>query len=209
MLFLYFPGEFLLTILDGKTYNWMEAFLSVACPLLLLFGLIRVTKVGWYTLVTLVALWGVRDLNTYYASRGASFVPLVMHIGIYSVSLFYFINPRVRHLYFDPQMCWWKTRRRFETHMPFLLKHQDQWLYPILRNINEGGCFVETPNPLSVNSAIEISIPLPSPLNVAVIKTMGEVRWVSHHPSRLGMGVQFTDPPAEQVKALQAFTQRF
>jgi hypothetical protein len=208
-LFLYFPIEFIIASVRGAHFPWPDVLLSLICPLILLVGLIRVTRVGWYTLVALISLWGIRDLHDYYTSRGASFFALLAHIGIYSISLGYFINPRIRHLYFDPKLQWWRTKRRYETHMPLMMRHEGVWFYPILRNISEGGCFIEITQPLAMNSTVEISIPLPAPLNVSVIKTQGEVRWVSHDPRRTGIGVQFSHTSDEQLLAIKEFTLRF
>lgn len=198
LLFLYFPIEFLFRVSQGYHQVYVaDIVLSVVLPLILLIGLIRVTLVGWYTLVTLVALWGIKDLTDYYMTHGASLAPLILHVGIYCISLAYFINPRVRHLYFDPRSRWWRTKRRYETHLPFIMNHKGEWHYPILRDISEGGCFIETSHLAEINTKVELAIPLPEPLEVSVIHTEGEVRWVSKNPHRFGMGVQFN--PASDI----------
>lgn len=208
LLFLYFPLE--LTVRwaqHGRGENF-DFILSVVLPLLLMGGLIRVSKFGWYTLVAMVALWGVRDLYDYYHSEGVGVIPLLVHVSIYFASLCYFINPRVRHLYFDPKLRWWRSKPRYETHLPFMTSHTAQWDYPILRNISEGGCFIQTPHLLPVNETVDICIPLPVPLSVSVIKAQGEVRWVSTNPLQHGMGVQFKNPPARHSKAIREYVRK-
>ena len=208
-LFLYFPLE-----LGFRWSNHAHAIqpldivFSGVLPALLLIGLVRVNLVGWYTLVAVVALWGVRDLYEYYSMQTSSIGPLLMHLMIYCVSLGYFINPRIRHLYFDPKLRWWRIKPRFETHIPFILNHRQQWHCPILRNISEGGCFIETPHLLEVNDPVQITIPLPVPLSVSVIKAEGEVRWITTNPLRQGMGVQFRDVPREHQKAISEYVRR-
>lgn len=208
-LFLYFPVELIVrwTAHDHAMHP-LDIVFSMLLPAVLLIGLIRVTKVGWYTLIAGVSLWGVRDLYEYYASQSASMAPLMVHLMIYCVSLAYFINPRIRHLYFDPKLRWWRTKPRYETHIPFLMNHNSTWHYPILRNISEGGCFVETPHLLDVNDPIQIAIPLPIPLQVSVIKTEGEIRWVSANPLRPGMGIQFKEPPELHAEAIREYVRR-
>lgn len=208
LLFLYFPAEFVWRWYQGAPIQWFDVTLSVLLPLALLVGLIRIAKVWWYTLVALVALWGVEDLYQYYLSRGASVGPLLVHLVIYAISLAYFINPRIRHLYFDPKLRWWRTKRRYETHLPLLMRHQEEWLYPILRNVSLGGCFVETTRLVDVNCPLRICIPLPVPLGISMIKVEGEVRWVSKNPLRQGVGVQFMDPPRPVVRALREYVAR-
>jgi len=209
LLFLYFPFELFIRVWT-KDFSpaTTDILLSVVFPIALLFGLIRVTLVGWYNLIALISLWGVRDLYEYYMSRGASLGALIVHLGIYALSLSYFINPRIRHLYFDPKMRWWKTKPRYETHMALMTSHDKRWDYPILRNISEGGCFIETPTPAGMNETVAIAIPLPVPLEVSVIKAVGTVRWVSRSPSMHGMGIQFNDPDPQHVRAIQEFVRR-
>lgn len=209
-LFLYFPVEFFLR-LWGQGMAHVESFdvlLSVILPLVLIAGLLRVTKAGWYTLVAVIALWGIRDLYIYYSKHGQSLTPLFVHLVIYITSLSYFINPRVRHLYFDARLRWWRTKPRYETHLPFVLRSRSEWHYPILGNISEGGCFVETPHAFELNDKVEITIPLPIPLNLSVIKTMAEIRWVSRNPLRLGIGVQFENLTPPTTKALKQFVHK-
>jgi hypothetical protein len=204
LVFLYFPTEMIWRWFRHQPVTALDVFISVALPLLLMVGLIRVTKVGWYTLFGVIGLWGIYDLYDYYNSQGAG-AQMLVHLAIYFSSLAYFINPRVRHLYFDPKLRWWRTKPRYETHAPLMMRAQDQWHYPVLRNISDGGCFIETPHLLEVNAPISVAIPLPVPLAVSVIKAEGEVRWVSRNPLRFGMGVQFKAPEPAHVKALRQY----
>jgi hypothetical protein len=190
---------------NHQPVNATDIFISAALPLVLMIGLIRVSKIGWYTLFAMIGLWGIHDLYDYYNTQGAGSAQMLVHLAIYFSSLIYFINPRVRHLYFDPKLRWWRTKPRYETHAPFMMQFENSWYYPILRNISDGGCFIETPHLLEVNSVISITIPLPVPLAVSVIKTQGEVRWVSRNPLRHGMGVQFKSPEPAHAKAVRQY----
>lgn len=167
-------------------------------------GLIRVSKIGWYTLVTLVALWGVRDLWDYAQSERHSVQFLLSHLFVYALSLGYFINPRIRPLYFDPKLRWWRIKPRYETHLPIILKEKGKAEYPILRNLSEGGCFVESSHLYSENTKLEIEIPFPIALPVPFLRLVGEVKWVSKNPLRYGMGIEF-DPikPLEKKSILK------
>jgi hypothetical protein len=202
--FLYFPFEVAARYYAYGKFNLVDFIISGILPFFLLFGLIRVTKIGWYTLVGVVSLLGVRDLQVYYAAQG-SVTSFLVHIVIFLFSLSYFINPRIRHLYFDPKLRWWRTKRRYETHLPFLMNGKSGWQYPILRNISEGGCFVETPHPMEMSEFVNILIPLPVPLGVSVLKARGEVRWASPSGRRPGMGIQFQPLDPLHDKALKEF----
>jgi hypothetical protein len=209
LLYLYFPLELGWKLGRGAGFDWVDCVLSVVMPVFLLSGLIHVTRIGWYTLIVLVAMWGIRDLRIYYKNIGGSPAGLFLHVAIYVISLAYFINPRVRRLYFDPKLRWWRTRRRYETHLPMLLSHAGKWHYLLLRNISEGGCFLETTSPMENGAHFYIHIPLPVPMNVSVIKTQAEVRWVSHAGPKPGMGVQFLQPDPRHGKALRHFVRLY
>ncbi len=207
-LFAYFPIELLYLAVRGDDVRLIEIVLSGLLPILLIVGLVKVNELGWYTLVSFVALWGVRDLYDYYATSETAISSLLVHLSIYAASLGYFINPRIRHLYFDPKLRWWRTKPRFETHSPMIYMHGDKWHYPLLRNISDGGCFLQTNQLLKIGDMITLSIPLPEPLNLSVIKSHGQVRWVSDNPLQCGMGVQFTDATPKVKRAIREYVRR-
>jgi hypothetical protein len=203
--FLYFPAELLARYLSGFTIAPLEGLISGVFPVLLLFALLRVTRLGWFTLVAFIALWGIKDLTLVASARGAGPFELVGHLAVYCISLGYFINPRIRTLYFDPKLCWWKSKPRYETNLPLILKHNEHWSYPIAKNVSDGGCFIETPHLLEMDTEVTLSIPLPVPLAVSVIQTQGQVRWVSKNPLRHGMGIQFHSAGPEHARAIAQY----
>jgi hypothetical protein len=205
LLLLYFPAELMARRAAGFPSSFGEIFISAVLPFVVLIGLLRVSKTAWYSLVAFVALWGLHDLYLFYMWRGGSVAPLFAHLVIYALSLGYFINPRIRTLYFDPKLCWWKSKPRFETHLPLIVREGEKWNYPVLKNVSEGGCFIETPHPAAMGSSVEISIPLPVPLQVSVIHTSAEVRWVSRNPLRSGMGVEFFQTAPIHRKAIRQY----
>ena len=207
LLFFYFPIELGIRLYSGHPCSWVELVFFGLLPLVLIAGLVKVSKVGWYTLVALIALWGVQDLNLYYSTRGKTW-SFLSHLGIYLFSLSYFINPRIRHLYFDPKLRWWRTKPRFETHLPAVMKWGAQWDYPILRNISEGGCFLELDQFLAISDMVSLNIPLPIPLTTSVIKVEGEVRWVSKDEKNPGMGIQFKGVSSKDLEAIKEFIRR-
>jgi uncharacterized protein (TIGR02266 family) len=204
LLFLYFPLEWSFRTYYSHHFSWIEALLLGVVPILLILGLIKVTKVGWYTLVAMIALWGIQDLHSFYSTRGQEW-RLLSHLGIYLFTLSYFITPRVRHLYFDPKTHWWRTKPRFETHTPVVTQSEAVWGHPMMKNISEGGCFLETRQPLPVHSQVTLNILLPIPLRLSVLNVKGEVRWVSRSANRPGMGVQFSQLSYSHLEAIRDF----
>lgn len=193
-LFGYFPLTLGMRFLAGATIRPIEWALDAVVPLLLIVSLVRVTRVGWYTLVAYIALLGIRDLRDYYGTSERGVTSLLTHLAIYAVSIAYFIHPRIRRLYFDPKLHWWKTKPRFDTHAAALCRlSTGTWTYPVLRNLSAGGCFLETAVPPSTGEIVEVCIPVPFPSEVAVLKSRGEVRWISRRSDRVGYGVKFLD----------------
>lgn len=207
LLFLYFPFELGWELGRGQVVTIERALMDLLMPALCLVGLIRVTRFGWYMLVALISFWGIRDLQLYYQQSGGTGTALLLHVFIYVVSLAYFINPRIRKLYFDPRLRWWRTKPRYETHLPLILS-AGTFRYHILRNISEGGCFIQTDSPGNVNDVFEIALPLPIPLNLSVIHTKGEVRWVSSQSDKTGMGVQFIATDVANQRAIKEFVKQ-
>lgn len=205
-LFSYFPLMLLWRFADGASVRPVEWVLDFALPLALIVSLVRVTRVGWYTLVAYVALLGIRDLRDYYGTSARGVVSLVTHLAIYAVSIAYFIHPRVRRLYFDPKMHWWKTKPRFDTHAAALCRlSTGAWTYPVLRNLSAGGCFLETSVAPSTGEIVEVRIPVPFAAEVAVLRSRGEVRWISRKADKIGYGVKFLDMPQSNEKALRRY----
>ncbi len=207
LFFLYFPMEWGYRLYQKHPFNWIEAILLGVLPCLLIVGLVRVTQVGWYALVALIALWGVQDLNIYYSTRGKAW-NFISHLGIYLFSLSYFINPRIRHLYFDPKLRWWRTKPRFETYLPMIINRNNSWEYPTMRNISEGGCFLETKQFGVISEKVFLNMLLPVPLSVSVIQVEGEIRWVCDSETKPGMGIQFKNLAEKDLSAIQEFVRR-
>jgi Tfp pilus assembly protein PilZ len=205
LLFLYFPAELFARYYAGFELSLGEIAISGVAPVILVAALVRVTRVGWFTLIAFVALWGIRDLYLVAFARGGSMVALVGHLCVYGLSLGYFINPRVRTLYFDPKLCWWKSKKRYETFLPLLIEKNAQWQYPIAKNISEGGCFVDSVPLFSVGTEVQLAIPMPVPLSVPVVHTKGIVRWVLDTPTRKGMGIEFHETQPAHLKAVKEY----
>jgi hypothetical protein len=181
--------------------DWL---LSGVLPFLLTLGLLKVNKVAWYTLFCFVFLWGILDLQS-VQSEEAPISKVLIHLGVYLLGVSYFINPQIRRLYFDPKLRQWRTKKRYETHGPAIIQKSDKYSYPILRNISEGGCFLETPHPADVSDRLAIIIPLPVPFELSSLQLIGEVRWISERNEKTGMGIQFHQPSTLELKVLKRF----
>ncbi|MBY0369130.1 PilZ domain-containing protein [bacterium] len=203
----YFPAEIAARYSQGYGVSWLDVVLSGVLPAIVGWGLLRVTKIGWYTLIAFVFLMGLNDLSAFYRMEGQGFSNFASHLIIFGLSLGYFINPRIRSLYFDPKLCWWKPKPRYETHLPLMVHDGKSWHYPILRNVSESGCFIEMAHPMPMGAQVHLAIPLPIPLSVPVIHTEALVRWSSTNPLRCGMGVEFETPAPIHKRAIKQYVQ--
>lgn len=201
-LFLCFPLSLVWKHLQQEPVSAADLFLSGFLPLLLTISLIRVDRIAWYTLFGFVFLWGIRDFQG-VQSEAVAFPTVLLHVFIYLLGVSYFINPRIKRLYFDPKLQWWRTKRRYEMHGPAIFDIGNKTFYPTLKNISEGGCFLETPHIQPLTQEIDVLIPFPIPFQQSSLKVVGQVRWISTHSGIQGMGIQFLSLSPEAKKALK------
>ena len=112
-MFFYFPGEYTYHWIKSGRWNWNEFIILVVLPMFLSVGLLRVTRIAWYTLVFGLFILGARDLAFYY-SKSVHSSTVFIHLAIFILSVAYFLNPRVRRVYFDPKLRWFRTKNRFD-----------------------------------------------------------------------------------------------
>ena len=201
-LFLCFPLSLFWKYLQQEPVSAADLFLSGFLPVLLTFSLIRVDRIAWYTLFGFVFLWGIRDFQG-VQNEAVAFPTVLLHVFIYLLGVSYFINPRIKRLYFDPKLQWWRTKRRYEMHGPAIFDIGNKTFYPTLKNISEGGCFLETPHIQPLTQKIDVLIPFPIPFQQSSLKVAGQVRWISTHSGMQGMGIRFLSISPEDKKALK------
>jgi Tfp pilus assembly protein PilZ len=89
-----------------------------------------------------------------------------------------------------------------------LLVYSDNGDFDLLgvsANISKNGVFIESPNPIHINSEIEVVIAVDNEL----FKLKGEVEWLKgpedKHPDHIpaGMGIRITEAPAEYLNYVE------
>lgn len=85
------------------------------------------------------------------------------------------------------------------------------YLFDFCRDLGAGGVFIETKNPLSHGSVVDLTFTLPD--SKETLEAKGRVIWVQTEvPDKNltpGMGVQFESFTAEQRSLLQKFVDRY
>jgi uncharacterized protein (TIGR02266 family) len=91
-------------------------------------------------------------------------------------------------------------------------KSGGHYLFDFCRDLGTGGVFIETNNPLSTGSDIELTFTIPD--SKETMRTKGKVIWSQPPIStrsevKPGMGVQFTQFDESQRKTLDDFINRY
>lgn len=87
-----------------------------------------------------------------------------IELGIYLIAFYlinllvvgYFILPQVRQVYFDPRLRWWETKPRFKAEFETDFTWVDQKGRGEIKNLSEGGLFIETDMKMNTMSRIDI-----------------------------------------------------
>lgn len=210
-LFLLFPLEFLWRANQVGTWEWPDFVISVVLPIALATSLWRVTRLAWFALFGVLLLWSIRDLYFVQAASGAGLLAFLGHLGIYGLSLAYFLQPRVRVLYFDPQARWWNTKPRYSVSLPAIIETTGTSYYPLMKNLSDGGCFVELKTQTIPDALLTVRVPLPEPYaegSTSVLELQGEIRWVNRQEGTHGYGIQFLRCPRAMRRALLQVIER-
>ncbi len=83
------------------------------------------------------------------------FVIALFLINILVVS--YFMLPQVRQVYFNSRLRWWETKPRFEVEFKAELNLSDHKAKCDIKNISQGGLFIETDMQLNSKDRIQIN----------------------------------------------------
>ena len=85
-------------------------------------------------------------------------------LGVYLIAFYvinllvvgYFILPQVRQVYFDPRLRWWETKPRFKAEFETAFTWVDQKGTGEIKNLSEGGLFIETDLKMNTLGRIDI-----------------------------------------------------
>tara|TARA_B110001454_G_scaffold219136_1_gene250267 strand:- start:1887 stop:2702 length:816 start_codon:yes stop_codon:yes gene_type:complete len=131
-----------------------------------------------------------------------------IELGIYLIAFYlinllavgYFILPQVRQVYFDPRLRWWETKPRFKADFETTFTWVDQKGSGEIKNLSEGGLFIETDLKMNTKGRIDIDFKYKDQ-NYAL---KGEVVYSKNSNGRLGYGISLltNDTDRETVKRL-------
>lgn len=131
-----------------------------------------------------------------------------LELGIYLIAFYlvnllvvgYFILPQVRQVYFDPRLRWWETKPRFKAEFETAFTWVDQKGQGEIKNLSEGGLFIETDMKMNTMGRIDIDFKYKDK-NYAL---KGEIVYSKNSNGRHGYGVTLltNETTLETVKQL-------
>jgi hypothetical protein len=119
-------------------------------------------------------------------------------IAFYLINLVvvgYFVLPQVRLVYFDPRLRWWETKPRYKAEFETAITWVDKTAKGEIKNISEGGIFVQTELPINVNGRVNLNFQY----NKTDHNFTGEVVYVNKNSNPTGYGISLILNESESV----------
>jgi hypothetical protein len=112
---------------------------------------------SYYLYIALMMIPFGYSLHSYFSS--ATIMMTVALVFFYIVNMLvvgYFLLPAVRRLYFDPRLRWWETKPRYQADFQCHVDFQGQQHWVEIKNISEGGAFLEAPSDFAEGSELKL-----------------------------------------------------
>ena len=114
-------------------------------------------KWSYYAYIALMTVPFAYSLISYFKSATiAMTVALILFYIINMLVIGYFLLPATRRLYFDPRLRWWETKPRYKTDFQCQVEYQGQQHWVEIKNISEGGAFLETSSEFPEDAEMKI-----------------------------------------------------
>jgi type IV pilus assembly protein PilZ len=94
---------------------------------------------------------------------------------------------------------------RIATNIEIKFREKGSFVRSYMLNVNNGGLFLKTEKPLSIDAEVTMRIQLPDDQEMMVVE--GRVVWTNKKSKAFpaGMGIQFTEIMPEHQKKIKAF----
>jgi hypothetical protein len=138
--------------------EWIKTLIFLLAPIVGGILIFICKRWSYYLYLSLMVLPCV--YSYFFWLRQPSFelaLYLILAYLINFLMVVYFMLPQVRQVYFDPRLRWWETKPRFEVEVDTEIFIKDQSAKGYIKNISEGGLFVETSLVLKVTDNIDIN----------------------------------------------------
>ncbi len=162
------------------------------------FGLLYVTKWGWYAFVIHGGLIVIN--NSYYLITGTfnfeGIVTLIFLLGGFGL-LYFFLNKEVRSPFFNPATRWWDLEGQAKIEMDSLVTFTDQSIDAKIMDISKYGCFLKMEPVYHIGEEVSILIDIEHKLRG---KLEGNIVWIARDLKQLpdGLGIKFSKKTDEE-----------
>jgi hypothetical protein len=181
-----------------RTGTFSDLFAVLLAPWIGAFAIFSVKKWSYPVFMTVMVYQAASLFYQAHSFPNILDLKLVFLITFLNVGFAsYFLNSRVRTVYYDQRLKWWESQPRYEVQIPCSLNVGDgKSENASILNISVGGVFLKSPYALSVGSEVCLAF---ESLGIAV-STTGKVLYFRNE----GYGINFI-PNAQsldQIKAL-------
>jgi hypothetical protein len=165
--------------------------------LIIAFGVWRVRRWGFYSLLLFGVLTTILDLYTLKEQNFEWSWWLLLDLAAAGAGLLLILQEDVRKPYFNPQIRWWETAERIRTDVPGTVFFKNQKEEILILDVSTTGCFAELDSPLDVGQIIIISI------YHLLFKFESEAVVVRKNDTPSGYGIKFENTTGENKKIMK------
>lgn len=176
--------------------NRMTLLMFTVIPIIGAVLIYTCKRWSYYAYIALMLLPFFFSIQEYMAeSTPAMAVGLVIFFIVNMTVVGYFLLPTVRRLYFDPRLRWWETKPRYKTDFQCQIELEDQQHWVEIKNISEGGAFLETAAELPEDTLVKLFFKDQQ----GVISLVGQVVY-KRDSKPLGYGFQFDKQSSKEPR---------
>lgn len=178
--------------------NWARALVVILVPIL---GGVLIYLCRKWSYLLYIALMASPLVYNYLSWRLQPTAEFSFYLTLFSIlnllAVGYFLLPQVRQIYFDPRLRWWETKPRFKAEFDAQIAWGDKQAKGEIKNISEGGLFVNTDLKVDTNGLVKVSFEH----DKKNYSFNGEVVYSNPNDSQQGYGIKLT-PGENDLKSL-------
>lgn len=137
--------------------NWYHAFVFFGIPIFSAALIYACKKWSYYAYIAVMAVPFIYSFMSWFEAPSAATGSALIVFYLINIAIVgYFMIPSVRVVYFDPKLRWWETKPRYSTDFQAKIFAGDRTIVGQVKNISEGGLFVEVSADVPMNESFRI-----------------------------------------------------
>lgn len=125
-----------------------------------LIGAVLIYTCKKWSYIAYIALMTIPFAYSLISYMKSATIPMTVALVLFYIAnmlvIGYFLMPAVRRLYFDPRMRWWETKPRYKADFQCQVDYEGRQHWVEIKNISEGGAFLETSSNFSEGTPLKI-----------------------------------------------------